>query len=156
MAISYKTGDIFTTSLPAIAHGVNLRGVMGAGIAKQVKEAFPKAYAVYCEECKTGSLKPGEASAVHIEGKRWVINVASQIEPGPNASIELLESGVLQAVKWASENGIEGIAFPLIGAGIGGLHQNDTVRALEKAGEAYPEVAIELWFYHGPKAEPGR
>jgi O-acetyl-ADP-ribose deacetylase (regulator of RNase III) len=37
--ITWKEGDLFASGLPAIAHGVNCRGVMGAGIAGyQVKD----------------------------------------------------------------------------------------------------------------------
>ena len=39
--IKHIKGDIFKSNADAILHQVNCQGVMGSGIAKQVKENFP-------------------------------------------------------------------------------------------------------------------
>lgn len=39
--IKHVKADIFTTDCDIIVHQVNCYGVMGAGIAKQVKERYP-------------------------------------------------------------------------------------------------------------------
>ena len=39
----------------ALAHQVNCRGVMGSGIAKQVKERFPEVFAEYHKLCSTSN-----------------------------------------------------------------------------------------------------
>lgn len=45
-------GDLFTTDADVICHQVNCQGVMGSGVAKQVKEKYPKAYKEYKEICR--------------------------------------------------------------------------------------------------------
>lgn len=45
--IKHIKGNLFDTDAPIIMHQVNCKGVMGSGVAKQVKERFPKAYRDY-------------------------------------------------------------------------------------------------------------
>lgn len=44
-------GDLFTTDCKVIAHQVNCTGTMGSGVAKQIREKFPKAYEIYRNQC---------------------------------------------------------------------------------------------------------
>lgn len=48
--------DIFESDADFILHQVNCQGVMGSGVAKQVKDKFPKVYDAYKEWCNTISL----------------------------------------------------------------------------------------------------
>jgi O-acetyl-ADP-ribose deacetylase (regulator of RNase III) len=48
----YKSGDIFNSNADVICHQVNCQGVMGAGIAKQVRTLYPKIYTRYVQICK--------------------------------------------------------------------------------------------------------
>lgn len=53
--IQYITGDILTPNTSGktvvVCHQVNCRGVMGAGLAKQVRQMYPGAYTAYKEKC---------------------------------------------------------------------------------------------------------
>ena len=44
--------DIFESGADVILHQVNCQGVMGSGIAKQVREKYPEVYQHYVSECK--------------------------------------------------------------------------------------------------------
>ena len=51
--------DIFKSNADIICHQVNTFGVMGAGIAAQIKKLFPNVYTIYheiCHEYKTNQL----------------------------------------------------------------------------------------------------
>lgn len=51
--------DIFESGADIICHQVNCQGVMGSGIAKQVREKYPivyEKYKEYCNAAKTGLL----------------------------------------------------------------------------------------------------
>lgn len=50
--IEIINGNIFESDADIICHQVNTHGVMGAGIALQIKEKFPDVYEVYKEKCK--------------------------------------------------------------------------------------------------------
>ncbi len=40
-------GNLFDTKAKIIAHQVNCRGVMGSGVALQIKERYPYVYEMY-------------------------------------------------------------------------------------------------------------
>ena len=46
-------GNLLASSCDYICHQVNCQGVMGAGVAKQIKELWPKAYEEYKTFCET-------------------------------------------------------------------------------------------------------
>lgn len=45
--------DIFESGADIICHQVNCQGVMGSGIARQVREKYPKVYQEYKRWCET-------------------------------------------------------------------------------------------------------
>ena len=63
-----KIGDIFTTDTDLICHQVNCKGVMGAGVAKTVREKIgTNEFAVYQTVCKkAGANMLGEVLYSHI------------------------------------------------------------------------------------------
>ena len=60
MNIIYKKGDLLTTDADIIVHGCNCQGVMGSGVAKQIKEKFPNAYTIYKQREEEIGLRLGE------------------------------------------------------------------------------------------------
>lgn len=62
--------DIFDVDADVLAHQVNCRGAMGAGLAKQVRAIFPEAYTRYMGMCITYKLRPekllGTCQFVHL------------------------------------------------------------------------------------------
>ena len=51
MKMKYINGNIFESDADAILHQVNCKGVMGSGVAKQVKERYPVVYQRYKACC---------------------------------------------------------------------------------------------------------
>ena len=47
MRVEIKYDDLLSSKERIIVHQVNCRGVMGAGIAKQIKEKWPDVYTSY-------------------------------------------------------------------------------------------------------------
>lgn len=146
--LTHKTGDIFQSSAGAIGHGVNTRGLMGAGIARQFRQKYPDMYQAYYESCADGSLRPGGVFPWKAPG-RVIMNIASQQEPGASASYDMLISGVKIALEWCDTYGIETLALPRIGSGIGGLDEAVVEGILIALAEKSP-VDIELWTFERP------
>lgn len=46
-------GDVLDTPIYIIAHQVNCKGVMGAGLAKQIRDKYPWVYSCYKKYCET-------------------------------------------------------------------------------------------------------
>lgn len=147
MAFEHKTGDIFDTKLPAIGHGVNLYGVMGAGIAKAIATVFPQVLNPYKEACKTKQLTPGTMQYVQVQDNPtfYILNLASQDRPGKHARLEWVESSLEAAILFCKTNNLEGFAVPRIGARIGGLAWEDVKEILERVALQEPDVLVEIW-----------
>lgn len=49
--IEHKVGDLLHSGCDIICHQVNCQGVMGSGIAKQIRDTYPKVYKEYKDFC---------------------------------------------------------------------------------------------------------
>lgn len=136
--IEFITGDLFAdTTADAIAHGCNCRGVMGAGVAAQIRRLYPDAYEAYRSACEAGSFSLGSAQRV---GRVW--NLATQFDPGPFARLDAIDSAVRAMV---AEQGTGVVAMPRIGAGIGGLAWSDVRRIVTRACERSRDVLVRVY-----------
>lgn len=144
----HKTGDVFTTEMPAIGHGVNTSGMMGAGIAKLIAMRHPNVLEPYKKACKDKTLVPGGFQAVLVEEDPsfWILNLASQKLPGRDATLERLESAFITAIDFAKKHELEGFALPRIASDIGGLDWHSQVKPLlESFASAEDSLTVELW-----------
>lgn len=149
--IIQKTGDIFTSDMTVIGHGVNIEGIMGHGIAATVRALFPDVYSAYRYECRQGRLIGGDMFPYQSSKGPWILNIASQEAPGRNAKYSFLEDGVEKSFLWCEENGIDGFALPKIGAGIGGLEWEQVEEILTRLAERHPKVDLEIWTFEKAK-----
>ena len=80
--------DIFESGADVICHQVNCQGVMGSGIAKQVRNKYPEIYKAYiklCDTCKTKkSLLLGTAHLVIKDDGKYIANLFAQENYGYN------------------------------------------------------------------------
>ncbi len=62
--MKHVKGDVLESKADVIVHQVNCQGVMGAGLAKQIKEKYPVvfwAYKALCDEDKRIRMQTGQA-----------------------------------------------------------------------------------------------
>lgn len=139
-----RLGNLFDSTAPALGHGVNCQGLMGAGVAKVFKEMFPKNYEAYNTNCDLKFLRPGETFVYH-EGDKHIFNMATQDQPGPDAQYRWVLKAATEAMDMAERLNLDRIAIPLIGCGIGGLVW-EPVEAILRATElSYPNTQWEVW-----------
>lgn len=77
--------NILTVEFGIICHQVNAKGVMGAGLAGQVKQWFPKAFADYKAAYDTGELKLGHAVISQIKPYCYIAHIVGQHGYGRNS-----------------------------------------------------------------------
>lgn len=145
-----RNGDVFTTDATYIGHGVNVKGIMGAGIAKTIREKFPQVYNEYRWLCLGNNLTPGNYFAYPENGK-VIVNFASQALPGPDATYDWLFTSLLRfsqlAVNKIKRNG-RLVAIPEIGCGIGGLEWPLVKQTIELVEAIVPEIEYEVWHWN--------
>lgn len=149
-------GDLFDSDTAYIGHGVNVCGVMGAGIAKTFREKYPHNYKNYKAACEAGRLVPGGFMVVpekrHDNPLLLITNFATQEKPGADASYNWLFSALNSWAERASEPNrlrLYGgrIAIPEIGCGIGGLEWYKVSKIIETVEILHPEIEFEVWHY---------
>lgn len=124
-------GDILLVENGIICHQVNCLGIMGAGLAKQIKNKFPEAYQEYHKMClRYLELSPSVYVAlgkvqIYIRNKNLLLaNIFGQCDTGPgkrtsyNAVDEALSE--LQIIYNNNYNDLD-IFFPKnMGSALGG------------------------------------
>jgi O-acetyl-ADP-ribose deacetylase (regulator of RNase III) len=126
-------GDLLAASPIVIAHGCNCRGVMGAGIARQIREAYPAVYEHYRRACREGSFRPGTCQLVWVEPGRAVANLASQDgygRTGVHANPFWIGEAVRELKERLRRERLGEFAISRIGCSLGGLDWARDVRPL--------------------------
>ena len=75
--------DIFESGANVICHQVNCQGVMGSGIAKQVREKYPEVYKQYkilCDYVKNNPNKRllGSRQFIEVSKNKYIVNLFAQ------------------------------------------------------------------------------
>ena len=113
-------GDITQLAVDVIANAANSDLWMGSGVAGAIKERGGEE--IERKAISMGPIRPGEAvmtTAGSLQSK-YVMHCAG-MPPGGRATYWKVLSSVQAALNIASENNLRSIAFPAIGAGVGGL-----------------------------------
>lgn len=132
-SLTYKVGDLFEAEEEIIAHGCNTFGVMGAGVARLVREKHPYAYEVYRDACLAGTFVVGTAQPVWSDDK-IVYNLGTQRAPGPDATPWGVFLAFANMGEGLAVSDFYTVAIPRIGAGIGGLHwETQVAPAIQEA-----------------------
>ena len=81
---SLKKASIFGINNGIVCHQVNCRAVMGAGVAKVIKEAFPEVYESYMRSFDGKSAEDlyGKVGIVNVSKTLAIANVYSQLDYG--------------------------------------------------------------------------
>jgi len=127
-------GNITTLSVDAVVNAANSDLWMGSGVAGAIKRKGGDI--IEQEAIAQGPIKPGEAvitSAGALSAKH-VVHCAG-MAPGKPATYDSVKSSVQEALRLATENKLTSIAFPAIGAGVGGLSKEQSAKAIIEAIE---------------------
>lgn len=126
--IKERKGDLLQTDAPMIAHQVNRRGVMGAGIARQIRKYLLTAgqYREYQQLCKKN--KENLLGACYLtqqtDALRYVAHLfAENIPTGKRLDTEYgaLRQSLTSMMFLAAQKGVSQIAIPgYLGCGLAG------------------------------------
>ena len=168
MTITEKRGDILTTTAPVIAHQVNCKGVMGAGLALQIKKAYPEVFKPYKDLCNTCDYrlfllrKTGEKPNIFNTGilgcclmtpvhdGRFIANLFGQLSYGRDEGVvytdyEAVESALMSLRLQCEAKQINTIALPYgMGAGLAKGNWN-TILGLITKTFMVSDFNIEIW-----------
>lgn len=132
-------GNLLHTPIQIVAHQVNCCGVMGAGVARQIKNLYPEVYYAYASYVKDftelNDMPPlGECLVQETDdGRHIILNVFGQDGYGRDkqyTDYEALRKGFVNGIRWVRDEYQNGeyygmlqltIAIPYkIGCGLAG------------------------------------
>jgi O-acetyl-ADP-ribose deacetylase (regulator of RNase III) len=143
MQIEYVKGDLFQTPIKVIVHGCNAQGVMGSGVAKIIREKYPKAYDRYRSAYEQHHhLKLGDVITVPCgdrvndpDNYKVIVNAITQNLYGRDGQRYVSYDAVAESMSKINSffeiYGISAVAMPQIGAGLGGGDWNVIAAIIE-------------------------
>jgi O-acetyl-ADP-ribose deacetylase (regulator of RNase III) len=152
--IEFQEGDMPRADAEALINTVNCVGIMGRGIALQFRKEFPENYDAYKAVCDRGELHPGMMlvfSVNQLQNPRYIINFPTKRHWKGKSRIEDIRSGLQSLVEEIRQRGVESIAIPPLGCGLGGLDWNQVRPLIEKAFSQLPGVRVLVY---EPKGAP--
>ena len=144
LMITYVDGYLLQAPAQTLVNTVNTVGVMGKGIAKDFKAAFPDMYSEYRRLCELGRLRIGTLW-LYKSPHKWVLNFPTKEDWRRPSKPEYVEKGLQKFVESYQLQGITSIAFPALGCGNGGLDWETQVRPLME--RHLGELPISIFLY---------
>jgi O-acetyl-ADP-ribose deacetylase (regulator of RNase III) len=146
VSVTLILGDITEFKGDAIVNPANKYLVMGGGVAGAIKKKG--GVGIEREARKYAPIEIGEAvvtSAGRLKCKA-VIHAPTVDSPGGRSTRDYVYKATLAALRVARERGFKSIAFPLMGAGVGGLSPEESIDAMSRAFLEAGE-GVELYIY---------
>lgn len=119
MQIEYIKGDLLETNIKHIIHGCNSHGVMRSGVAKVLREKYPRAYQDYNDSYNSYGLELGTIIVSVQDDGKVIHNAITQNDYGRDQSrVYVSYWAIAEAFRKINQWGIKQIAMPMIGAGL--------------------------------------
>jgi Predicted phosphatase homologous to the C-terminal domain of histone macroH2A1 len=152
--IEYKTSNMFDDNTEAIVNTVNCVGVMGRGIALQMKKRFPENFKAYEIACKRREVLPGKMFTHETGGvlnPKYIINFPTKRHWRGASRMEDIRAGLADLANVIRGQKIKSISIPPLGCGLGGLDWNVVRSEIETALGLLDGVNIHVF---APNAAP--
>lgn len=148
--LTFTKGNIFQANVEALVNPVNTMGIAGAGLAKQFRDRFPAAHALYQQHCHDGQLKIGAISVVAASQPshprlKFIIYFPTKEDWWKPSKVEYIRWGMIHFVDAVQSHKIRSVALPALGCGLGGLRWDVVRPVIEESCIAIPEVDVRVF-----------
>lgn len=142
-------GNLFDSNANIICHQCNCQGVMGSGVAAEVKRRYPHVFQSYKKDYDTGKLKLGYVNFAFAKQNQIIANMCGQDKYGYDGQqythYEELQECLNRVLEFAMYECEEKpvIAFPyLMSCHRGGGDWNIVSKMIE---ETFKDFDVEIW-----------
>jgi O-acetyl-ADP-ribose deacetylase (regulator of RNase III) len=142
--VTFVRGDIFKSPAQVLVNSVNCVGVMGKGIALEFKKRYPQMYNDYKARCDKGQVRPGEPYLWEDDSVQ-ILNFPTKRHWRENSVLQDIEDGLKCLSKSYECLGIQSIAMPPLGCGLGGLSWSDVQPMIVKYLGAIPDLDVYVY-----------
>lgn len=141
--VTYHNGDLLESDCELICHQVNEYGIMGAGIAEQIKNKFHENYVNYKIECAIKKKKL-YGNVFFYKDSRIIANCFSQIDG--ETDYKLVKKVCVKLLQYCRENKIKTIGIPYkYGSGIAGGDWKIVEQIFKDTFEKERYIDLQIW-----------
>jgi len=141
--IEYIKGNIFQSTMQTLVCPVNTVGVMGAGLAKQFAQKYPKMAKEYAQYTWSNSFDVG-CLWIYRTDDKWILNFPTKTDWHLLSKLWYIELGLKTFVDTYEQEEIESIAFPKLGCGLGGLQWPDVKELFDEYLDSM-DIPVEVY-----------
>lgn len=150
MPLIYKKGDALNADCDILVHACNCKGIWGRGIAKQIREKYPIAFALYHTYCLTNAKNAlGKSFTItSAYGKPNIACLFTSIDYGsktdsPKKILKATESALDNLLETARDGTV--YASPKFNAGLFNVPWEQTEKILLEKLEKHPNIVWEIY-----------
>jgi len=140
-------GNLFNSTAKVICYQCNCQGVMGSGVAAEVKKRYPHVYNEYRNDYEKGLLKLGYVSFANATSDQVIANMCGQEKYGYDGKQYTSYDNLRQCLNTVKEyminNNIDTVAFPyMMSCCRGGGNWNVVYQMIENV---FTDCNVEIW-----------
>ena len=137
--------NIFDSQCQTIVNTVNCVGVMGKGLALEMKKRYPDMFEKYKDFCNKGLIDVGKLWLYKHSDEKWILNFPTKKHWKNPSEYEYIEDGMIKFVETYKERGIKTVAFPMLGCSNGGLDKDIVLQIMTKYLIKCTDLFVEIY-----------
>lgn len=152
--IFYQEGNILGAKENIICQSVNHQGVMGSGLAKQIKQEYPEIMHSYSNMCKVLSFESIRRNGMvcwhDFAEDKWIASIFGQDKYGTDKRYtDYISLGMgLESVRLFAKDKNYSVAIPYkIGCGLGGGDWKIVLSIIYDTFAFSPELDVSIYKY---------
>lgn len=142
--VTFVKGDIFKSPAQVLTNPVNCVGVMGKGLALEFKNRYPQMFGDYKSKCNQGKVKPGQPYLWENDSTQ-VLNFPTKRNWRDSSLIQDIEDGLKYFATSYEKMGIQSIAMPALGCGLGDLKWSEVQPLIVKYLGDLPDLDVYVY-----------
>ena len=145
--IKYIKGDLLEAREEILLHSCNSLGVMGAGVAKLIREKWPKAYQDYRDSYDSYGLPLGSIVSSKQSDGKIILNAITQDtigKTGVHVSYWAVANVLYQLDQRLIVRNGATVAMPMIGSGLAGGEWSVIEAIIENTAKNFQPVVYHL------------
>lgn len=138
--------SIFNSSCSVLVNPVNCEGIMGAGLALEFKRKFPVMFISYKASCARGDLRVGKLYCWRsFNDKNFILCFPTKDFYARPSNLLYIRAGLTEFVRIYRFLGIDSVAFPMLGCGLGGLDRGEVREIMDEYLGALKDLRVEIY-----------
>ena len=125
---------------------------MGRGVALQFKESFPANFKAYETACRREEVQPGRMFVFEtgtLTNPKFIINFPTKRHWRGKSRMEDIDSGLRALADEIRMRGINSIAIPPLGSGLGGLDWSEVRPRIESTLRGFNDLRVLIFEPNG-------